>query len=318
NVDAPLVGIEGVHVRRVNMGLFALEQADTLDAMSRIYFQMGEYDQANSMQQAYAGIYAQNYSDDFLKQVPARLNRALMLAQTGRLLDAKLAYRRLITNIEKTDSGRSLELLPVIYQFADLMQNHAINDGVDGGEMAHRFLRRAVYIADKNENATPLQRADAYIALADYYVDRSKDRQRAQRLYKRAWMALSEDEQYASARDERLLRPKVVNPMPNGTPAAMRAVLRSSMNDDEEKNARLVAAFDLDEMGIPRNVRIEEGDPSGYLDPILIRYIDMLAFRPGFVDGEPARFENQALILDYYSAALAADIRQNTLDAEAD
>lgn len=302
----------GVHVRRVNMGLFALEQADTLNAMSEIYFRMGEHDAANGMQQAYAGIYAQNYPDDYLKQVPAQLSRARMLVETDKLIDAKLAYRRMISNIEASDSRRSLELLPVIYSFADLLQNRRIADGVNGDELAHRFLRRAVLIAKKNEDATPIDLADAYIALGDYYVTSHKDHEKANRFYVRAWDALSGDEQYFAARAERFEKPTLLNPAPGGMPPAMRRVLMLSMRDDEEKDARLVTKFDLDELGRPHNINVAESDPAGYYEPILVRYVEMLPFRPGFADGRPARFDDQAYVIGYPSAELAVDLGQNS------
>jgi tetratricopeptide (TPR) repeat protein len=316
--DALAAYERGIHVRRVNMGLFALEQAETLDTMSRIYFRMGEHDAANGMQQAYAGIYAQNFPNDYLKQVPAQLSRAEMLVNTNKLIDAKLAYRRMINNIEQADSRRSLALLPVIYSFADLLQTRRIADGVNGDELAHRFLRRAVLIAKKNENATPIDLADAYIALADYYVTSKRDHEKASRFYIRAWEALSGDEQYFAARAERFEKPTLLNPAPGGMPPAMRRVLMLSMRDEEEKDARLVTRFDLDEFGRPHNINVAESDPAGYYDPILVRYVEMLPFRPGFADGRPARFDDQAYVIGYPSAELTVDLGQNSEQAAID
>ena len=308
----------GNHVRRVNTGLFTLEQAETLDKMSQIYYRLGEYDEANNIQQAYAGIYAQNYPDDYLKQVPAQLSRAVMLTDTGKYFDGKLAFRRIIDNIESADSRRSLALLPVIYEFADLLQNHHILDDVDGLELAHRFLRRAVHIAQNNDEATPLDRADAYIALGDYYVTGKVNRERAMQFYLRGWEELSDDERYFDARAERFEKPKLLNPAPANMPTAMRRVLMLSNRIDKEKDARLVTKFDIDELGRAHNVEVAEGDPTGYYDPILIRYIELLPFRPGIVDGQPARFENQAHVIEYPSGELYVELGQNSQQSAVD
>ena len=59
----------------------------------------------------------------------------------------------------RIDGGKSLALLPAIYEFADLLKNHTIADGINGTYKAGRFLRRAVFITEKNKDATALDRA---------------------------------------------------------------------------------------------------------------------------------------------------------------
>ena len=95
-----------IHVQQVNFGPHALMQAEVLDQMSRVAFQLGDYDAANSFKQAYTSVYRQNYADDYLKQVDALLGQALLLAQTGHMLDAAYSYRRIIADVEDVDGRR--------------------------------------------------------------------------------------------------------------------------------------------------------------------------------------------------------------------
>ena len=307
-----------IHVQQVNFGPHAFEQAEILDAMSRAAFQLGDYDAANQYKQAFTSVYRQNFEDDYLQQVDALLSQAKLLKDTGRLLDAQYSYRRVIADIEGAAGGRSLALLPAIYEFADLLMNHSIADGIHGTYKAGRFLRRAVFIAERNKQATPLDRADAYIAYADFLNVHSDDEVSARRYYRRAWDELSGDPGYEQARKQRFGRPVLLNPVPHDSSPVMRKVLGlAAASRNVPDLARLAASFDIDDSGDVRNVEIVEGDPTGYMDPIFIRHVDMFVFRPGFVEAKPTTFKDQVYVVEYPATAMGGDLGQNSLGLQA-
>ena len=308
-----------IHVQQVNNGPHAFGQAIVLDEMSKVAFDMGDYDSANRYKLAYASVYRQNYDDDYLKQVDALLSQARMFASTGKLLDAQYSYRRIIADIEDADGGKSLALLPAIYQFVDLLQNHTIADGINGSDKARRFLRRAVYIAERHPEATAMHRAEAYLAYADHLSVNSADDVSALRYYRQAWAELSSDATLLEVRNEHFAKPVLLNPIPYNSSPVMRKVLRlSTSSNDEISLTRLAASFDIDTRGSARNISIVEGDPTGYMDPILLRHVEMFVFRPRFVDSEPVAYIDQIYVIEYPDTDMAPELGQNSLGIQSD
>ncbi len=301
-----------VHVQQVNTGLHSILLAETLDELSDVFYEIGDYRRANGVRQSHVAVYSQNYPDDYLKQVDARVKQAVMLHATGKTVDANFQYNRIISGIESADSGRSLELLPVIFSYVDFLQKTS-SGARKFNDKARRFLRRAIHIAEKNKNATPVDRASAYIALGDYISVQTADRDAAARYYQKAWFELSQSDELILVRDQHLSRPKLLNPVPADTPPAMLKVLRlAEANNDSLSSIRLAVGFDVDSSGRADNIRVLEGDPTGYLDPILVRTVKMFAFRPGFVDAEPVNVSNQMYVIDYPVADMNVDFGQNS------
>ena len=193
-------------------------------------------------------------------------------------------------------------------------------DGINGGYAARRFLRRAIHIAEKNDSATELDRANAYIAYGDYLSVHAGDSINAMRYYRRAWDELSAAPEYANERDARFAKPLLLNPVPGDTAPVMVKVLRLSAQDDDDgaDRTRLAVSFDIDARGATRNITIVEGDPTGYMDPILTRHVELFVFRPGFIDSEPAKFENQLYVVEYTVPDGDPDLVQNSASLQAE
>lgn len=304
-----------MHIHRVNSGLHTLKQGELAAELSEVYFRIGNFERANGLQVTHMNVMQRNYPDDRLMMVPAYLGRASMLSRTGRMIDAQTAYNRIIALIEDNAGGQSIELLPAIYDYADMLANNRIVDGTDGHERAKRFLRRAVYIAEKSEIANSLDRADAYIALGDFFASRTTDRDQALRHYTKAWRELESDEISRAARHERFGSPRLLNDVPHVLTPAMQKLLMLSHPDIPNRNARLVVGYDISAAGKAENIVLIEADPTGYWDSIITRHVGNFAFRPGFADGEPQRFSNQVYSLQYSinDEDLPANFRQNAL-----
>ena len=288
-----------LHVQKVNLGLHTLELGEGLNELSEVYFRLGNSQRANALQQSYVSIYNSNFPGDDLQKLPALYSRADMLYKTGHLIDAQLSYRRIIWMIERADGKQSLYLLPAIFRLSELLQNNIIKDGINGPIVARRYLRRAAYIAEKRDDATNLDRADAYIAMGDYLSVRTGDRRAAMRSYHSAWQQLNADDSLIDVRHARFGRPTLINDLPQYATPAMRSLMLLSHLETDEAFGRLIVRYDVDSNGRTLNIELIEGDPTGVWDPIVVDHVDGFIFRPAFKDGEPAEFSNRLYEIKY-------------------
>lgn len=281
-----------IHIQQVNDGLHSMQQGKPLSDLSEMYFQLGNHRQAIATQQAHLSVYNRKFPGDDLNKLPALYSHASMLHRAGRLIESQTAYRRIISMIERVDGSRSLHLLPAIYRISELLSNNHIVDGYDGNYAARRFLQRAVYIAKKHDDATPLQRADAYIAMGDYLSRRTMDRAAALRRYQNAWTALSTDDRWLEERDERFSEPTLLNVIPASTAPVVRNQLMLSATSEEELRNRILLRYDVDRLGSAENISVVEGDPSGYWDPIVVAHVKKFIHRPRLENGEAVQHSN--------------------------
>jgi len=308
-----------LHVQQVNQGLHTLGQAQTVNELSNVYYTLGDFQRANALQQSYVSIYSRNYPGDDLQKLPALYSQATMYTRTGRLIDSQKSYHQIIAMIERADGGKSLHLLTAIYQFSDLLQNNYIVDGNDGSYKARRFLRRAMYIAENHENASNLDRADAYIAMGDYLSLETFDKRAAMRQYFAAWEQLSDGSEWTDERDDRFGNPTLLNALPAKSATSMRKLMMLSQMDVNERSAHLAVQYTVGEDGRTRDLQMLESDPTGFWDPVVLNHVDGLIFRPGIVDGEPIEYQERVYEIRYSFAdqELPGELRQNGLSREA-
>jgi hypothetical protein len=288
-----------LHVQQVNQGLHSLEQGKALNELSEVYFRLGNFQRANALQHSYVSIYNNNFPGDNLLQLPALYSRADMQYKTGHMIDAQLSYRRIIAMIERADGRQSLYLLPAIYRINDLLQNNRIKDGIDGSYVARRYLRRAVYIAEKRDGASNLERADSRIAMGDYLSVRTDDRRAALRNYVVAWQQLNVDDTLSEECDARFGKPTLLNDLPAHTTPAMRRLMMLSQTALDDLPGRLAVRYDVDAEGRTRNIELIEGDPLGYWDSIVVDHVDGFIFRPAVIAGEPVESVNRLYEVRY-------------------
>lgn len=288
-----------VHLQRVNFGLNHPSQAPVLQSLSDLYLELGDHDRAVASQRAVTNIYYQNFPGDDLRMLPALFAEADLLARTGHLVDSHLSYRRIIAFIERADGELSPELLEALFRISNLLVRNEIKDGYDGYTLAQRYMNRARYIADNSERVSLLQRADTYIATGDFLTTYTPQREKALRLYQAAWDMLAGADDFDEELQSRFSRPTLLNEVPAGTPPLMRILLANLGNRDTQPATRIYVRFDVDSSGLPRNIDIVEGDPSGYWDPIFERHINEFVFRPSFDNGTPVDFADLSWSMPY-------------------
>ena len=157
-----------LHTYQVNTGLYGEGKEEIVAELSEVYFMLGNFSQANAMQDSYVAMVYRAHPGIDLAQLPSLYSRAAMLSRTGAHLRALRSYRRIISLIEKAEGDLSLNLIPALTTISKLLADHDIEDGDNGIDKAWRYMRRAVHIAENSEDASPMIKADAHIMLGDF------------------------------------------------------------------------------------------------------------------------------------------------------
>lgn len=281
-----------VHLEHVNHGVNSFAQVEALTQLSDLYLALGRPGRALARQQAVTQVYHRNFPGDDVRKLPALLAEAEMMTKVGRLVDSHTTYRRAISMVERADGSRSPHLLNAIYELAWLLAGNSIMDGYNGYTTARRFIQRAEHIADNGDDITALERADAYIAIGDFLSIYTLDRRAAERRYRKAWTILAADESFADVLEQRFARPQLLNEIPAGTSPIMKNLMQSLEHVEAESDAQVLVRFDIDAEGLPRDIEVVEGDPSGYWDDLVLDHVDKFRFRPRFDDGDAVSYEN--------------------------
>lgn len=286
-----------LHIKQINGGLHNVEQAELLLEMSDILFQRGEYSEANALQKANVNLAKHNYPGDNLRKLPAMYTRADMLVRSGENLKAQRSYREILRLVKRAEGARSLSLLPVLLELSDESLYEVSNVKFSIQHRVLQYLRRAVRITDKNEDATDLQKADAHLAMGDFVALNVGDRTSALRSYRKAWDFLSGDAELLTERDKRFAEPRALNDVPSHLIDAFWGLKKDPTESD--KNGFVVVTYDVTKKGKIDNMQVAESSPAGYKDYAVIRHLRNIFFRPSFVARNPTATINRRYEVRY-------------------
>ena len=150
---------------------------------------------------------------------------------------------------------------------------------------AELYLKRAAQIAETADELPWLDRVNAKLALADYYIS-SDSFNRARKTYKEAWDMLSADEERLDMRAELLGDPMPVwqEPIPIYTNAASAAGRSASDN----RSGTVTVDYTVSARGRISSIR-SEANPPQFTDMLRMvhREIRRRVFRPQIINGEP-------------------------------
>lgn len=305
---------QSLHVHQVNSGLYGEEKAMIVAELSEAYFELGDNKRANAMQESYVNIVGHDHPGDDLTRLPSLYSRANMLTRTGSTFRALEAYRRLIAMIQRAEGSQSLNLVPAFAAISKLLVEHDIADGDDGIAKARRYMRRAVDIIEKNDEADTELRASVYVMMGDFLSLQSANRISVIRSYQRGWQEFSKDERLLAQRDTLFTGPTLLNHVPVRTPPAMHDLLQNASDASVNKNGLIIVRYDVNQYGRPENVRVVEAVPPDTYDYMVRTHVRNFAFRPHFVDGNPVESPDRLFEIrfSYYEGDLSEKVRQNT------
>lgn len=286
-----------LHIKQINSGLYNVEQSQLLLEMSEIWFNRGKYSKADALQQANVNLAKHNYPGDNLRKLPAMYTRASQLTQSGENLKAQRLYREILRLVKSAEGSKSLTLLPVLLKLSDESLYEMSNIKFSIQHRVLQYLRRAVRITDKNEDATNLQKADAHLAMGDFVALNVGDRTGALRSYRKAWDFLSGAEGLLTERDKRFAEPHALNDVPSYLTDTFWGLKKNP--GDSDKNGLVVVTYDVTEKGKIDNMQVAESSPAGYKDYAVIRHLRNILFRPSFVERNPTATINRRYEVRY-------------------
>ncbi len=287
-----------LHVTRVNSGPQTLDQVALLNDLTEAYYQLGDFKQVDSLQRYVVGLYQRRYPDDDNKDIiPALYKRARWLNRMGMFVREQQTYSKIIRIIERVDGRSTLELIPALTR---LGRTYIYSTEPEGFAVGQRRLKRAINIAKRNDDATPVIRAETELALGDYHT-LTGDRTSARRAYVRAWdLMTSEDLSLLTARDERFDNPVALrNPTPQerfiGTASAE---LRDSLGREPE-DGYVTVIYDVNSRGTPENLRVVEAVPKGLKEREALAWVRKFRFRPRFEERKAVKTPDEQFRYEY-------------------
>ena len=286
-----------LHISHVNNGPHNLEQMESLKSLADLYVESKENKKAADIEKRIYYLQSRNVDPNSLAMIPALKTLAQSQRKSNQFERERRSWRKVIKIIQDKKGKDSLDLLDPLtelgrsYLYVDFStMSYDDPPVVSKGD---GFLRKAIQIAEKNPDATWLQRVEAKINLADFYVlsDRAN---RSYTVYRDAWDMLSEDEiklQYRAASLETPVILEKINP-----PLYFDDTTKSNRDELPENYKEAVVSFNfsVSKRGLARDINRASFNPDGLdeMHKIIGSEIRYLVYRPKFVDREPVIAQN--------------------------
>ncbi|MDH4107753.1 MAG: tetratricopeptide repeat protein [Gammaproteobacteria bacterium] len=281
-----------VHVSHVNEGPHNLEQIEVLQSLAETYLAVGEAEEAADIQKRIFYLQARNVDDQSLDMIPALKTRAEWQRRMLLLEQERYTWRRIIGILEDEYGKESLELIEPLTELAKSYlivgyltdAPYVDSSTVASGEI---YLKRAVRITERNEEAGWQDRMAALLQLGDYYMvtDRAN---RGHRVYREVWDLLSEEPDRLPVRARELEQATPLNEirpprMFGGDPSV--PIVSDPPGYD---TATVTVGYSVSTRGQAADIRVVDADPPGLSDMYesVGREIRRCIWRPKMVDGE--------------------------------
>lgn len=281
-----------VHISHVNEGPHNVQQIELLEALAESNLRLGEVEIAKDLYDTIYSINAREHHGNEFGMVPSLMRRAAWQHRAGYINDERATYRRIIriieTRVGKDDLSliEPLQMLGKSYFFADTSGTPSLSGTTPTtGEV---YFKRALRIAEEHPDAGWRVKAEAKLALADYYLF-GGNLSRARSSYRDAWDVMSADESRYEMRDEELgrviaLRQKPLpqyagEAEPSLGPNANRDLLRGSVS----------YRYAITQRGKVSGLKIIEAQPPEFqsMQNAIQREMRSRLYRPRFQDGDP-------------------------------
>ena len=247
------------------------------------------------------------------------MRRADWQHRAGYFNDERMTYRRAIRIIE-TSSGKNDPRLvsPLIQLGKSYYYYEPVADGappqVGLAASGEPYFRRAVRIAEGAESFPWLERANAQLALADYYIG-TETHNRARRIYSPVWEELSRDDDRRAMRTDVLHKPAPLRE--GGLP-----LYAGRSGGDGPAGNFLTGVVQVDytvsERGRVKNIKTE-ATPMEFTDMqrMVHREIRTRIFRPILEEGAPVESGNQVFRHEFfYTQGQLDELKRKKAQAE--
>jgi len=283
--------VRATHITHVNEGPHNIEQTEILESITEAQLRMGDIKDARRTLDRIHVLNVRFFEKDPLGLLPSLMKRAAWQHRAGYFNDERTTYRRAIRIVE-SGHGKSdpmliepLRRMGESFYYIDLTASSSQSAGlISTGEM---FFKRAARIANKTDDIDYREQAITNLALADYYTFLDQQN-RARKLYRRVWDALSTGEERITFRDDLLGQPSVTRG----------EVLPEFVDVDDIEDGvltgRIVVTYTVSRRGRVRNLQTEALPPEfTTIQRMVHREIRQRIYRPKIVDGAAVEAENQ-------------------------
>lgn len=303
-------------IKRVNEGLYSLNQAPMIERMIESQIVLNQWEEANDNHQYLFWLHARNYGRDDPRMLPIinQLSRWHLQAYTeekggtlfDHLIQATNLYALAVDIITKNFGGSDLRLVEALrglkatnYYLATYAGEPqpavVINSNFGGGDpdaqrraqldhyrmnsfsSGRNAITRIVDVYEKNPASPPAASAKAKVELGDWYMMFNKWHS-ARKTYGDAYQALWDNGATNQEIDDIF-----------GRPAALPALPLLDEDRESLSGSYVMVSYDVTAFGKARNIRILDAQPSDKVS-IRSRVRDVLRrakFRPRFENGEP-------------------------------
>ncbi len=307
----------GIHLARINNGLYGAEQVPLLEKLIRSQIATGDYEAADERQNYLYRVQRNLYGENSIEMAQAMMRRAawewqaynLQLTDTGflRLLTMTQLYGNVLHNISTREGSRSLNLLDplmgllqtqyLILYYSDRSRGFVAGAAADPmfvEENQFAVLRASNYrrgqaaisalnqVYSYNEGETSLDAVSSYVQLGDWHLMHGK-RDSARAAWQAAWEILGEREDAEQARAQFFGEPTLL-PDLDGFPTDIEApaVVKGYAE----------VSYYISSVGQVKNLELLDWD--GADDPEQkepIKLLRFIKYRPIMVDGETVATE---------------------------
>ncbi len=294
-----------VHVTHVNEGPHNLDQIEILESLAETDLRLGAVEEARNVQDTIFALNQHAYATNSIDIIPPLLRRASWQHRASLINDERTTLRQIIRIVELEAGKNDLRLVEPLTRLGQsffYMDTSGINSyqgaAVTSGEI---YLKRALRIVRENPNSDWKQVAETSLTLGDYYMIGGSE-QRAHKIYRATWSALSEDDIRLDYRREKLERvvPLRMRPIPQYVQSS--SEVSSSDPEAQLMQGNITVTYDVSVRGRAMNLKIIEAVPADFSDMQrhVQREIRSRVYRPRFVDSQPAVADKQILVHRFF------------------
>ena len=307
------------HITQVNEGPHNIGQVEILESIAETFLRMGDIKSARRILDRIHILNVRFYEKDPMGLIPSLMNRASWQHRAGYYADERASYRRAIRIIEAAGDKNDPMLIEPLrrlgnsFYYIDVSASPGSPQGITAtGEL---YFKRAVRIAEKNDDLDWQELIDSQLALADFYIY-SDAANRAHRIYREVWQFLDGDADKLKFRNDAFAAPLPIRA--DALPGFAGGGATENTDKADIKTGTIVVEYSVTQRGRVRNLRTEALPPVFTdMQRMVHREIRGRAFRPAIVDGEAVQADGLVFEHEFSYRESDREALQQQMDNEA-
>ena len=288
------------HITHVNEGPHNIEQIEILESLAEANVRLGEIETARDVLDRIHSLNVRHFENDALGLLPSLMRRADWQHRAGYYNDERATYRRTVRIIETSVGKKDPRLVTPLVKLGETFYYY--EPGIDGVRSSNNtmsgetYFRRAIRVAEDDEDFPWLEMATAKVALADYYLY-FDGQSRARKIYLEVWNDLSTDEDRLEIRRDLLERP--VAQREESPPKYVNG--SSPTSPDPMLTGTIRIEYSVSNRGRVKGMT-STADPVEFtnMQKMVHREIRARFFRPPLVDGVPVDAPDQIYTHEFF------------------